>query len=93
MKKFLSLALAALMTAGCLVGCGSAKKTPDGITVEGDTIKVGVFEPVTGENGGGGSQEVLGIRYANKQVPSVTIGSLRSTTSRIRPLPSPLRPS
>ena len=43
MKKFLSLALAALMTAGCLVGCGSAKKTPDGITVEGDTIKVGVF--------------------------------------------------
>ena len=74
MKKFLSLSLAALMTAGCLVGCGSAKKTPDGITVEGDTIKVGVFEPVTGENGGGGSQEVLGIRYANKQVPSVTIG-------------------
>lgn len=74
MKKFLSLALAALMTAGCLVGCGSAKKTPDGINVEGDTIKVGVFEPVTGENGGGGSQEVLGIRYANKQVPSVTIG-------------------
>ena len=74
MKKFLSLALAALMTAGCLVGCGSAKKTPDGITVEGDPIKVGVFEPVTGENGGGGSQEVLGIRYANKQVPSVTIG-------------------
>ena len=74
MKKFLSLALAALMTAGCLVGCGSAKKTPDGITVEGDTIKVGVFEPVTGENGGGGSQEGLGIRYANKQVPSVTIG-------------------
>lgn len=74
MKKFLSLALAALMTAGCLVGCSSAKKTPDGITVEGDTIKVGVFEPVTGENGGGGSQEVLGIRYANKLVPSVTIG-------------------
>ena len=74
MKKFLSLALAALMTAGCLVGCGSAKKTPDGINVEGDTIKVGVFEPVTGENGGGGSQEVLGIRYANKIVPSVTIG-------------------
>ena len=74
MKKFPSLALAALMTAGCLVGCGSAKKAPDGIAVEGDTIKVGVFEPVTGENGGGGSQEVLGIRYANKQVPSVTIG-------------------
>ena len=78
MKKFLSLALAALMTAGCLVGCGSAKKTPDGITVEGDTIKVGVFEPVTGENGGGGMQEVIGIRYANTIAPSVTVGESMS---------------
>ena len=73
MKKFLSLALAALMTAGCLVGCGE-KKEPDGIAITGDTIKVGVFEPVTGENGGGGSQEVLGVRYANKLVPTVTVG-------------------
>ncbi len=39
-----------------------------------DVVKVGVFEPVTGENGGGGFQEVLGMRYANQVVPTVDIG-------------------
>ncbi len=37
-------------------------------------IKIGVFEPTTGENGGGGFQEVLGIRYANQVHPTVKIG-------------------
>ncbi len=36
-------------------------------------IRIGVFEPLTGENGGGGFQEVLGMRYANKMYPTVTI--------------------
>ncbi|MFA6844670.1 MAG: ABC transporter substrate-binding protein [Sphaerochaetaceae bacterium] len=36
-------------------------------------VVIGVFEPQTGENGGGGYQEVLGIRYANQQYPTVTI--------------------
>lgn len=36
-------------------------------------IKIGVFEPVTGENGGGGFQEVLGFRYANSVKPTVEI--------------------
>ena len=36
-------------------------------------IVIGVFQPLTGENGGGGYQEVLGIRYANKVYPTVTI--------------------
>ena len=39
-----------------------------------DVVKVGVFEPVTGENGGGGFQEVLGMRYANQVVPTVDVG-------------------
>ena len=33
-----------------------------------------MFEPTTGENGGGGYQEVLGIRYANEMHPTVNIG-------------------
>ncbi|HLO98307.1 MAG TPA: hypothetical protein VK171_06905, partial [Fimbriimonas sp.] len=43
------------------------RKAPaaEGFAVEGDTIKIGVFEPTTGENGGGGMQEVLGARFAN----------------------------
>ncbi len=36
-------------------------------------IVIGVFEPLTGENGGGGYQEVLGMRYANKVYPTVKI--------------------
>jgi len=36
-------------------------------------IKIGVFEPTTGENGGGGAQEVLGARYANKIYNTVEI--------------------
>lgn len=42
--------------------------------VSGDVIKIGVFEPQTGENGGGGLQEVYGIRYANQVFPTVNIG-------------------
>ena len=73
MKKVLALILAMAMAALCLASCGGAK-TPDGINVDGDTIKIGVFEPTTGENGGGGMQEVIGIRYANTVVPTVTVG-------------------
>jgi branched-chain amino acid transport system substrate-binding protein len=42
-------------------------------TAEGGVIKIGVFEPTTGENGGGGAQEVLGARYANKVYNTVDI--------------------
>nr|WP_313339981.1 ABC transporter substrate-binding protein [Sedimentibacter sp.] len=38
---------------------------------ESDVIKIGVFEPLTGENGGGGLQELDGIKYANKMYPEV----------------------
>ncbi len=72
MKKVLALVLAAMMLVMCVASCG--EKTPAGITVTGDTIKIGVFEPTTGENGGGGMQEVIGIRYANSVVPTVTVG-------------------
>ena len=39
-----------------------------------ETIKIGVFEPASGDNGAGGRQEVLGIQYANSQVPTVDVG-------------------
>jgi len=42
-------------------------------SVMADTIKVGVFEPLTGENGGGGVQEAQGATYANEIRPTVTI--------------------
>lgn len=76
MKKFIALALASVMTlslAACGGGSEEAASTASGTPISGETIKIGVFEPTTGENGGGGMQEVLGIRYANTVAPTVDI--------------------
>lgn len=79
MKKFLAMALAAVMVIG-VAGCGSSSETPaegDGAEASAsgeNVIKIGVFEPQTGENGGGGLQEVYGMRYANQIYPTVEIG-------------------
>ncbi len=66
-KKLVALALCLCLAVSMLSACGS--KSGDSAKV----IKIGVFEPVTGENGGGGFQEVLGMRYANKMYPTVEI--------------------
>ena len=66
-RKVITLVLSLCLVAGLFSACGT--KTGDG----GKVIKIGVFEPVTGENGGGGFQEVLGMRYANKMYPTVEI--------------------
>lgn len=74
MKKFIALALASVMTLS-LAACGGSSDDAAvaGTPISGNTIKIGVFEPTTGENGGGGMQEVLGIRYANTVAPTVDI--------------------
>ena len=64
-RKIMAVTMAACLVAGSLAGCG--KKAEEKV------IKIGVFEPTTGENGGGGFQEVLGIRYAKEMHPTVTI--------------------
>lgn len=74
MKKYIASAMAAILALS-LTACGgedtdSAKR---GTPIEGNTIKIGVFEPTTGENSSGGMQETLGIRYANTVAPTVTI--------------------
>ena len=39
-----------------------------------DVVKIGVFEPASGDNGAGGKQEVIGMEYANTIVPTVEVG-------------------
>ncbi len=77
-RKAVALTLAACMSVGLLSGCGgnssSASGSGSGSASGEKVIKIGVFEPTTGENGGGGFQELLGMRYANKQHPTVKIG-------------------
>jgi branched-chain amino acid transport system substrate-binding protein len=67
MKKTAALLLVLVLVLSVFTGC--AGKTTEGEKV----IKIGVFEPQTGENGGGGFQEVLGVRYANTVYPTVDI--------------------
>lgn len=87
MKKILALTLTACMSASLLAGCGgsnSDSKSADANSGSGDkVIKIGVFQPTTGENGGGGFQEVLGIRYANQMHPTVNIGGEEYTVKLV----------
>ena len=71
MKKFSALVLAVLMCVSCLAGCGSSNKTEDGNSEK--VIRIGVFEPSTGDSASGGKKETLGVQYANSKTPTVTI--------------------
>ena len=71
MKKFVSLLLAMLMVLS-LVACGSDGGQSN--TDSGDkVIKIGVFEPLSGDSASGGKKEVLGMQYANSETPTVDI--------------------
>ena len=41
-----------------------------------ETVKIGVFEPASGDSGAGGKQEILGMQYANQETPTVEIGGV-----------------
>ena len=60
--------------AAALAGCSSSGGSASGSSAGGKTIKIGVFEPASGDNGAGGKQEVLGVEYANSLAPTVEIG-------------------
>lgn len=87
MKKILALTLTACMSTSLLAGCGSSNSGSGSTQADSGSgekvIKIGVFEPTTGENGGGGFQEVLGIRYANQMHPTVNIGGEEYTVKLV----------
>ena len=62
MKKLAALAMCATMCFAIVMSVSAA-----------DTVKIGVFEPASGDNGAGGKQETLGIQYANSVAPTVEI--------------------
>ena len=66
MKKLIALVLAVMMLVPALA-------------MAENVIKIGVFEPSTGDNGAGGKQEILGIQYANSLKPTVNIGGTEYT--------------
>ena len=65
------IALALIALAGC------KSSTSDKPT----TVKIGVFEPMTGANAAGGAMEVEGIKLANEMFPDGEGGRARTTRS------------
>ncbi|MCQ2457192.1 MAG: ABC transporter substrate-binding protein [Clostridia bacterium] len=63
MKKIVSLLIAAVMLLA-MVGTAAAD----------NVIKIGIYEPASGDSGAGGKQETLGVQYANKVQPTIEIG-------------------
>lgn len=88
--KFTKRALAAVLSAAMMLcafaGCGdtassassaagSAASAAETTTASsGKVVKIGVYEPASGDNGAGGKQETLGMQYANSVQPTVEIG-------------------
>ncbi|MCR5565238.1 MAG: ABC transporter substrate-binding protein [Clostridiales bacterium] len=63
MKKLIALLLAAMLLVPAFV---MAEELP--------VLKIGVFEPASGDSGAGGKQETLGVQYANYVAPTVEVG-------------------
>ncbi len=65
MKKFLAIILCLAMMACMLTACAGKESS--------NVIRIGIYEPQTGDNGAGGKQEILGMQYANYVQPTVEI--------------------
>ena len=77
MKRFLALATSCALMIAALAGCGSSGSGSGsgGGSASGDkVIKIGVFEPASGDSASGGKKEMLGMQYANSETPTVTVG-------------------
>lgn len=86
MKKFLAFALSCSLALTALAGCSSTPPSsaapetgsPDAsapAAQSGDkVVRIGVFEPSTGDSASGGKKEMLGMQYANAETPTVEVG-------------------
>ncbi len=68
MKKILIILLVLSLVLG-MSACGKDKEEPNPI------LRIGVFEPFSGNDSAMGMKEVLGIQYAHSLQPTVRIGS------------------
>ena len=92
MKRILASALSAALLMGALAGCGgntgsgsvSGSNASAGGSSSGENvIKIGVFEPFTGDSASGGNKEYLGMQYANSVTPTVEVGGVEYTVELV----------
>lgn len=69
MKKLIAILTVLLIASALVFAGGNGESSGSGKKV----VKIGVYEPASGDNGAGGKQETLGIQYANAITPTVTI--------------------
>ncbi len=75
MKKLLSMLLCGAMVMSLAACGGETANTPDDSQTSGEkVVKIGVFEPATGDSASGGKKEMLGMQYANYKTPTVEVG-------------------
>lgn len=94
LKKAIVLTLALALALSCFAGCGQKQDTAapadgpaapaDSAAPAGDVVKIGIFEPASGDNGAGGKQEALGAKYANSVQPTVEIGGKTYTVELVQ---------
>lgn len=74
MKKIIALVLTIVMVITCMTMLSSCGNSETGNTDDKvKTIKIGVFEPSTGDSASGGKKETLGVQFANSETPTVDI--------------------
>ncbi|MGL6172984.1 MAG: ABC transporter substrate-binding protein [Cellulosilyticaceae bacterium] len=71
MKKLLSSLMSICLLTMSLVGCSGTETKDGSSSADQDTIKIGIFEPLTGANAAGGELELEGAQLANKLYPEV----------------------
>jgi len=76
MKKIVALMLALIMLFA-LCACTTTTTGQAGSIVDEDgnkVVRIGVFEPSSGDSASGGKKEILGMQYANSITPTVEVG-------------------
>jgi branched-chain amino acid transport system substrate-binding protein len=76
MKKFTAILLALVLVVS-FTACEASPAAPGDAAEQPSSgnpvVKIGVYEPASGDNGAGGKQETLGVEYANAVSPTVII--------------------
>ena len=74
MKKVIALVLALVMVfALCACGSSDSASSTKAASSDEKAVKIGVFEPTSGQNAAGGKKEILGIEYAHSLNPTIDI--------------------